>query len=104
MNQDNKIIQKLMDELGLSNLPDDKKEELVAKMAEVILKRMFAATVNELSPEDQEAYGELLDKKAKPEKIEKFLREKIPGYEQKMEKVAVDFRNEMLNNSRNNSF
>jgi hypothetical protein len=104
MDQDDKIIQKLMDELGLSNLPDDKKDELVAKMAEVILKRMFAATINELKAEDQGTYGELLDKGAKPEEIEKFLRDKIPNYEQKMEKIALDFRNEMLNKSQNNLF
>lgn len=104
MDQDDKIIQKLMDELGLSNLPEDKKEELVAKMGEVILKRMFVATTDRLNPEDRESYGEMLDKGATPEKIEEFLREKIPDYEQAMEKVAVDFRNEMINNSRNNSF
>lgn len=104
MDQDNKIMQKLMDELGLSNLPEDKKEELVAKMGEVILKRMFVAATDRLNPEDRESYGEMLDKGAAPEKIEEFLREKIPDYEQAMEKVAVDFRNEMINNSRNNSF
>lgn len=104
MNQDDKIIQKLMDELRLSNLPEDKKEELVAKMGEVILKRMFVATMDGLDSADRESYGEMLDKGAAPEEIEKFLREKIPDYEQAMEKVAVDFRNEMINNSRNNSF
>lgn len=104
MDQDDKIIQKLMDEIGLSNLPEDKKEELTAKMGEVILKRMFAATMERLNTEDRGAYGEMLDKGAAPQEIEKFLREKIPDYEQAMERVAVDFRNEMINNSRNNSF
>jgi|WetSurMetagenome_2_1015567.scaffolds.fasta_scaffold562811_1 hypothetical protein len=100
MDQNDKIIQKLMDELGLSNLSQGKKDELIAKMAEVILKRMFVETVDELGSENQEAYGDLLDKGASPEEIEKFLREKIPDYEQKMEKIAADFRNEMINDSK----
>ncbi len=94
--QDQAQIQKdLLSELGLSDLPQDKKDELLIKMTEVILKRMFAETMEKLKPADQDAYGEMLDREARSEEIEKFLREKIENYDQLLEKVVSDFREEM---------
>lgn len=96
MDQQNQIQKTLLDDLGLSDLPQDKKDELLIKMTEVILKRMFVETMGKLSADDQEAYGEMLDKQSSPEGIEKFLREKISDYDQVLEKIVADFKKEML--------
>ncbi len=95
MNDQNQAQKTLLDELGLSDLSQDKQEQLVIKMTEVLLKRMFVETMDKLKPSDQDAYGEMLDREAGPEEIEKFLREKIENYDQMLEKTVADFRAEM---------
>ena len=81
--------------MGLSDLPQDKKDELIIKMTEAILKRMFVETMEKLKLVDQKIFGEMLDREAGPEEIEKFLRKKIENYDQMLEKVVADFRDEM---------
>jgi hypothetical protein len=53
--QQAQIQKALIDELGLSELPQDKQEELLIKMTEVLLKRIFVETMEKLSDEDREA-------------------------------------------------
>ena len=95
----NQIQKSLMDDLGLADLPQDKKDQLLIKMTEVLLKRMFVETMDKLSKDDQETYGKMIDKSASPEEIEKFLREKIENYDQLLEKIVEDFRSEMMKTS-----
>jgi len=95
MEKNNQIQNTIMDELGLSNLPEDKKQELMIKMTEVILKRMFLETMEKLNEADRETYGQMIEKESGPEEIEKFLREKISGYDKLLEKVMNDFKQEM---------
>lgn len=96
MTEQNQIQKTLMEELGLADLPRDKQEQLMIKMTEVVLKRMFVETMEKLNPADQEAYEGMLDRQAEPEEIEKFLREKVANYDQMLEKVVSDFKKEML--------
>ena len=95
MSEQNILQKKFMDELGLADLPQDKQEQLMEKMTEVILKRMFVETMDALNPADHDAYEALLDREAKPEEIENFLREKIVNYDQLLEKIVKNFREEM---------
>lgn len=86
----------IIDELGLSSLPQEKQEELLVKMTEVVLKRIFVETMEKLSEADQEAYSQMIDRNATPEEVEKFLIEKIPNYDELVKKVVEDFKGEML--------
>lgn len=95
MTDDNQIKQTMADELGLSGLPEDKQEELLVKMTEVALKRIFIETIDKLSEQDQEAYAQMIDNKASPEEIETFLKEKIPNYDEMIKKIVDDFKEEM---------
>ena len=95
MIQQSQIQKTLLDELGLTNLSQEKQEELVIKMTEVLLKRMFLETVEKLNEADQGAYAEMIEKKADPEEIEKFLTEKISNYDAMLEKIVADFKEEM---------
>ena len=92
----NTIQQTLIDELGLSDLPQEKKEQLMIKMTEVVLKRIFVETMEKLSEKDQEAYAQMIEKNAPPEELEKFLMEKIADYDTMVKKAVDDFKEEML--------
>ncbi len=95
MPDQNAIQKKLIDELGLSNLSQDKQEQLLIKMTEVVLKRIFVETMEKLSHDDQEAYNQLIENKATPEEMEKFLAEKIQNYDEMVKKIVEDFKEEM---------
>lgn len=84
-----------IDELGLSKLSKEKQEELLIKMTEVLLKRIFIETVERLSEADQENYAKIIEDGSGPDKVEAFLKEKIPGYEDMVKKVVEDFKAEM---------
>ncbi len=87
----------LMKELGLDNLPEDKQDELVIKMTEVILKRMFVETMGRLNVSDQEKLGEMMESQATPEQIENFLKEKIADYDAMLAGIVEKFKEEMKN-------
>lgn len=92
-------IQKtIIEELGLSDLPEDKKNQLLVKMTEVVLKRIFVETMEKLSEADQKEYEKLIDENAEEEKLEGFLKEKITGYEEMVKKIVADFKEEMISN------
>jgi len=94
---DTKIQSNLMEELGLSKLPQDKQEELVIKMTEVILKRMFVETMDKLNIKDQESLGEMMDSQASPADIENFLKDRISDYDEMLQGTINKFKEEMKN-------
>lgn len=89
------IKKTIIDELGLTDLPEDKKEQLIIKMTEVVLKRIFVETMGKLSESDQDAYEKLIDDKVESEKLEGFLKEKISGYDEMVAKIINEFKEEM---------
>lgn len=89
------IQKKIIEELGLSNLPQDKQDQLLVKMTEVVLQRIFVETMNKLNENDQVAYEKMIDENSEPEKLEAFLKEKITNYDEMVAKVVTDFKSEM---------
>ncbi len=90
-------IQKdLLDELGLSDLSQKKKEELAIKMTEIILKRIFLETMEKLNEESKSEYAKLIKKKADLSQLENFLKSKIKNYDAEIQKIIDDFKKEMM--------
>jgi len=97
MADQNQIQQTIIDELGLSDLSQEKKDALLSKMMEVVLKRIFMETVEKLSETDQEAYSKMIDDNATQEELDKFFKEKINGYDQMVAGIIGNFMEEMKN-------
>jgi hypothetical protein len=96
MTDQNQTKQTIIDELGLAVLPEDKKEKLLIKMTEVVLKRIFLETMEKLNEKDQEDFSRLIDAGTEPDKLENFLQGKITGYDEMAKKIILDFKKEML--------
>ena len=94
------IQQTIIDELNLSDLPKDKQEALLAKMAEIVLKRIFLLVLENLTPEDQDRFTTLIDEN--PEQAEAFLLEKVPGFNALAETEIEAFRAEMQKETADN--
>ena len=95
MSQQSSIQKSLLEEMGLSNIPQEKQEELVMKMTEVLLKKIFLETIGRLKEKDQDEYAKMIEEKSSPEAVEKFLKEKISDYDEVFEKIVADFKSEM---------
>jgi hypothetical protein len=94
--QNNSILRKnIIDELGLAALPKEKQDELIAKMGEVIMKRVYLETMESLSEVDREELMKMLDAETEPEQIEEFIKGKINNYEEVVKKIIDDFKEEM---------
>src|SRR4030042_5886669 len=94
MTNKNTILQQTMiEELGLAELPKEKQEELLVKIGEVVMKRIYLDTMERLEKEDQEKLIDLMEKN--PEGVEDFLKEKIPDYEEFVKKIVEDFKKEL---------
>ena len=97
---DQSQIQKaLLDELGISNLPQDKQEDLIIRMTELLLKRIFIETMDKLDEKGREEYEKLTEGMASPQQIEEFLKSRISDYEEMTRKIIVNFKEEMKNNN-----
>jgi galactose-1-phosphate uridylyltransferase len=90
------IEQGLIEEMGLSDLPEEKQQELVSKMFEVVLKRIYVEANERLSEENRKALDEMISKDVQPEEVEKFLQEKIPDYSEMINNILAGFKDEML--------
>lgn len=91
------ILQKsIIEELGLQNLPQEKQEEILVKITEVLLKKIYLETFEKLAEADRTELANMLDSEtADPAKVEEYLRSKIEDYDGFVKKVVEDFTAEM---------
>jgi uncharacterized protein YutE (UPF0331/DUF86 family) len=96
MPQDTILQQSIIEELGLQNLPQEKQEEILVKMTEVLLKKIYLETFEKLGEADRVELGNMLDKEdADPAKVEEYLRSKIEDYDGFVKKIVEEFKEEM---------
>lgn len=89
-------LKQLVKDLGIDTLSQDKQNELVIKMTEIILKRIFLETMEKLGEKGREEYEKLIENEITPEEMEQFFREKIQNYEEMVQGVVEEFRTEMM--------
>jgi hypothetical protein len=89
------LREELIKAFHLEQIPEDKRDELLEKMGEALLKRVFLATMDKIGEEGIKEYEALLDREAKQDEIEAFFESKIPGYDVFVRDVATLFKEEM---------
>ena len=89
------ILNQLADELGLGKLDETRKNELIAKMGEALLKRILLETFDRLGEKGTQEYDELIDRNGSQEEITAFLKGRIPDYEDMIVKAVADFKEQM---------
>jgi hypothetical protein len=91
----NEIQKKLMEDLNLHNLPEEKQIELINKMTEAVLGRILVETLDKLNEEDKDKYQGMIDNESSPEEMDNFLNSRIPGYGEMVKKIIANFVKEM---------
>ena len=88
-------LEDLVKEMGIDSLPEDKKNSLLIKMTDALLKRIFIETMEKLDDQGRDEYGEMMEKNPTPEEVESFFSERIGDYDELVRKTIVDFKNEI---------
>jgi len=92
---DQSVIQdNILKELGIDQLPQEKQEEVLAAMTEVLLKRIILRVLQGLS-EAQRGEFEQLCAAGDQEKVNQFLAKNVPNYEAVIKEEIGQFKNEM---------
>ncbi len=85
----------LVKEMGIDSLPQEKQNELLIKMTEVLLKRIFIETMEKLGEQGRDEYEEIMLKNPEPDELESFFSERISDYDNLVQKIIGDFKEEM---------
>ena len=67
--------------LGIENLPDDRKLAILAKMTDLVQKRLLARMLESLPENQQEKFGKILEQNH-PQEIQKFVEVNLPNFQQ----------------------
>ncbi|MDP3965162.1 MAG: DUF5663 domain-containing protein, partial [bacterium] len=86
----------IIDLLGLSNLPEEKKTALTNKMAEVLESRISERVLGELSETDQKNFDTLLQANPSSEKIQEWLTAHVPNFNEITAEEALKFKKQMV--------
>ena len=84
----------IIERLGLQELPEETQIALLTKMTESVIKRIAVEVLEQLSEDDRVTLF-ALQEKGELEPVEKFLKERIPGYDGMADKVVREFTDEM---------
>ncbi|MFZ2154079.1 MAG: hypothetical protein WAV16_02495 [Candidatus Moraniibacteriota bacterium] len=87
----------IMRELGFDKLPEDKQDDILAKIGEIILKKIFIETIDRLDDDDGKKLKEMLKNGDNPEEIEEFLRARIEKYDMIIERIVENVKTELKN-------
>ena len=81
----NKALLQLVKDLGIDNLPQDQQQQLIIKMTEVLLKRIFLETMERLGEQGRQEYEKMSEGEIEPEQVAEFFKEKIRNYDEMVE-------------------
>ncbi|MDP2838004.1 MAG: hypothetical protein Q8O53_01880 [Candidatus Moranbacteria bacterium] len=89
------LREELIAAFHLDQVPEEKRDELLEKMTEALLKHIFLETMDKIGEDGVKEYEALLERQATPEEMDTFFETKIPGYNVFIRQVAEQFKEEM---------
>jgi len=95
-NAQSEALGQLIKDLGIDTLSQDKQSELIIKMTEVLLKRIFLETMEKLGEQGRDEYEKMSQGEVDPQQVETFFKEKINNYDGMVEKIVEEFKVEMM--------
>lgn len=89
-------LAQLVKDLGIDSLSKDKQNELIIKMTEVLLKRIFLETMEKLGEKGREEYEKITQVETTPEQVETFFKNNIKDYDKMVQEIVEEFKTEMM--------
>ena len=83
----------ILQEFGLNDLPEDKKEALREQIVDLIETRFNRAVLNAMSEGDKKEFDKVLEK---GEEVDEFIKLKVPNFAELHQQIIADLKEEML--------
>ncbi|MEK7452947.1 MAG: hypothetical protein AAB614_01810 [Patescibacteria group bacterium] len=93
------LQQNIIKELGIDNLPEKEKEEMLLRIGKIIFQDVMFRVVEILSEKDQDEMSKLFDETAgddEGDKVLDFLRSKIDNFDDIVGEEIVKFKEESV--------
>lgn len=104
MAQNSDLLRKnIIIELGLQELPEERKLNLLSKMSELIQKRVLLRVIRSLSVVEKQEFDELLGKENDQE-IYQFLIAKVPNIDEITDEEVIKFKEEIIEHVKSLNF
>ena len=91
--ENNKMLQ--LKGFNFGNLPDDKREEFLQNMNDIIFDRVLIRVFKDFTSKEIEYFNDLLDEAKDKEAID-FLRKKTPSFDDVLEEEIKKFEEEIV--------
>jgi hypothetical protein len=95
-NPQSEALAQLIKDLGIDTLSQEKQNDIIIKMTEVLLKRIFLETMDSLGEKGRQEYEKMTKGEVTPEQMEAFFKEKIGNYDEMVQGVIEEFKKEMM--------
>jgi hypothetical protein len=93
----NDTTKDLFEKLSLTDLPQSRKDEVLAQLDQLVETRVALAVSEKLDEEANDKLDSLVDD-GTPEQLLEFVKQQIPEYDNMVAKIAEDTINELANN------
>ena len=91
------LLQNIFTLLGLDSLPDDRKQELLDKMTELVQKRLSLRMLNSLSATDASALEDMLKNRSMEDPdVASFFISRMPNLEEVLKEEIVGLKQELV--------
>jgi len=94
--QNDNLKNDVLAQLGLGNISDEKKAEIISKISELAQKRIILRVTEEMSEDQRENFEKFLETEEDPAKIENYIRENIPNIDSIIEEEMSLLKNDVL--------
>lgn len=92
-----KLLQgNIIDLLGLQNLPEDRKQQLLTQMSQVLQDRLTDRLIETMSKEQRDQFERLLNTDPTTDQIDAFLKAAVPDYVELAMDEVVKFKKELV--------
>jgi len=93
-------LAQLIKDLGIDTLSQEKQNNLIIKMTEVLLKRIFLETMDKLGERGREEYEKITQGEVTPEQMEAFFKNNIKDYDKMVQGIIEEFKTEMMSSNK----
>ncbi len=90
-----KNTMKIIEELGLEKLSKKRQDEILAKIGELILKKIFVEVVEKLDENDKREFEKILAEEKSADEIMEFLSTKIENYDKMVEEIVIKLKEDL---------
>ncbi len=88
------LEENIIESLDLGNLPEEKRNEILGQVGEVINKRIMNRIVDELSDEELNEFDQLMGNEPTGDQIVEFLSSKIENFDSLVQEEVEKFKKE----------